>query len=437
MFDRHGKVMFDMVSKFLIVFCPDWTIRLTSLAFDGARNTTNHVVGIITRLDTAMHDDCPLIWNWFGMHQLDLVMEHIMNDVVKECFFTIMTSFIIHITRQQKLIANMNTTCPRIVNRWLSIEKVTKWFKIHHLKLLAHIESKQPASAPPHFWWASLLVMQNFTSRTTIAFRSIQGLMTLLEQQQAALNDFIASFIDDVGVTGLLIIESIGNLDTSTHVINGLYVVFISSVQEFLSILATWMDALIQEANDVDYNNLCRDIGLVYVTACDQIDSICVHRDHNNNPFVDPTSLPPILPHELIKFTAAQYIRKICQHTFFLEHRYSSIQIDIITDEHKALIHVYQFEQVLKQGIDAMSGKLSFKDGWSLLGAWFPNLMDQCGVVTMLFPGTSTVESYFFVLCWEKDEYRKALSNFRLECVLQSKQYFFIKMPILPTRPTA
>jgi hypothetical protein len=45
----------------------------------------------------------------------------------------------------------------------------------------------------------------------------------------------------------------------------------------------------------------------------------------------------------------------------------------------------------------------------------------------MLFLGTNTVESNFSILCWEKDRYRKALSNFRLEGVLQSKQYLFIQ----------
>ncbi len=69
-------------------------------------------------------------------------MEHIMNDVVREHFFIIMTSFIIHITREQKLIVDMNTTCPHIVNQWLSTKKVTKWFKIHLPEFLAHIKSK-------------------------------------------------------------------------------------------------------------------------------------------------------------------------------------------------------------------------------------------------------------------------------------------------------
>ncbi len=82
---------------------------------------------------------------------------------------------------------------------------------------------------------------------------------------------------------------------------------------------------------------------------------------------------------------------------------------------------------MLKQGIDVLSSKSSFKDGWSLPGARFPNFIDYCGIVTTLFLGISTVESYFSILRWEKDGYCKALSDFELEGILQSKQYFFIQ----------
>ncbi len=150
-----------------------------------------------------------------------------------------------------------------------------------------------------------MLAMQHFMSRTTIAFRSIQGLTTLLEQQQATLNDLVASFINDVGVTGSLTTKSIRNLDTSTHVISGLYAVSRTSVQKFLSGLVNWMDVLIEKANDVDQNNLHWDIGFVYVTAYDRINSIYVHHDHNNNLYPNPTSLPSVLLHELVKFITA------------------------------------------------------------------------------------------------------------------------------------
>ncbi|KAH9574029.1 hypothetical protein CY35_01G033500 [Sphagnum magellanicum] len=394
MFDRHtGDIMSTMVNKFLIVLCPDWTIRLLGLTSDGARNMTGRVAGVVTRLDVVMHNDCSLIRIWCGAHQLDLVMEDIMNNVIKEQFFS-------------NLIMEMQTTCPRVVNRWLSTEK--------------------PDSAPPRLWWVALLSMHHFTTRATVTFYSIQGLTTLVLQQRNALDNLIASFIDDVGVTGPFTAKLIANIDPLTHVISGRYVVALSSVREFLVGLASWADTLLNEADESDQTDLQHDIAHD-VTACDRIHEISAYRDRNNNAMADPGSIPPVLPHELIELSAADFIRKIRQHAFRLDHCYSSTQIKLIADEHKALIHAHRCEPVLKDGIDSLSNSSSFKDGWSLLGAQFPNLMEYCGVIATLFPGTSTVESDFSILRWEKDLFRKRLSNFGLEGVMQAKQFLFIE----------
>jgi hypothetical protein len=132
MFNRHtGKVMFQMVVSFLDVFRHGWKVHLLGVTSDGARNMTGRVFGVITHLNNVMHNECLLTRVWCGAHQLDLVMEHIMDTIVKERFFTIMTRFITHLTWQLNLIADMKTTCPRVVNCWLSVEKVIKWFKIH------------------------------------------------------------------------------------------------------------------------------------------------------------------------------------------------------------------------------------------------------------------------------------------------------------------
>jgi hypothetical protein len=110
-----------------------------------------------------------------------------------------------------------------------------------------------------------------------------------------------------------------------------------------------------------------------------------------------------------------------------LDHCYSSTQIDLIADEHKALIHAHRCEPVLKDDIDSLSSNSSFKDGWYLLGARFLNLMEYCGIVATLFPGTSSVESDFSIMRWEKDLFRKCLLNFGLEGVMQAKQFLFIE----------
>jgi hypothetical protein len=118
MFDWHtGEVMFQMVVSFLDVLHPGWKVHLLGVSSDGARNMTGSVSSVVTRLSNAMHNECPLTRVWCGMHQLDFVMEQIMDTIVKERFFTVMTGFITHLTRQLNLIANMKTTCPRVINR--------------------------------------------------------------------------------------------------------------------------------------------------------------------------------------------------------------------------------------------------------------------------------------------------------------------------------
>ncbi len=162
---------------------------------------------------------------------------------------------------------------------------------------------------------------------------------------------------------GPLIAESIANIDPSTHFISGRYAVTLSNVWEFFVGLVCWVDTLLNEANESNQNDLQHNIALVYVTACDQIHEISAYRDWNNNAMVDPGSIPPVLLHELIELSVVDFIRKIRQHVFWLEHCYSSAQIDLIADEHKALIHAHRCEPVLKDDIDSLSNSLSFKDG--------------------------------------------------------------------------
>ncbi len=249
----------------------------------------------------------------------------------------------------------------------------------------------------------------------------------MLDQQQAALVGLVASLMEDVGVTGSLIVEAIANLNASSHVIIGHYAVPLSSVREFVSGLASWVDSIVDEADEGQRSELFNDIAFVYVTTCDRISELSAYRDKNNNPLVGPSSFPLVLPHELVKLSAVEFIRKMCRYNYRLEQLYSSEHIDTIADEHKQLLHAYRTEQVLKQSINALFSQATFKDGWSLLGHWFLNLMEFCGVIATMFPGTSTVESNFSILHWEKDAFRKSLSDFGLEGVLQAKQWMFIE----------
>ena len=138
--------------------------------------------------------------------------------------------------------------------------------------------------------------------------------------------------------------------------------------------------------------------------------------------------LPPFLPNELVKTRPGDFLLQLCTFKFRLEHQYSDLHVDLIADEHRALIMHYRTDDVLRREIDSLDSTSSFVDAWSVLGKKsFPNLMEFCGVIATLFPGTSTVESDFSVLRWEKGDSRKSLSDLGLEAVLQSKQHLMIQ----------
>jgi hypothetical protein len=427
--DRHtGEVMHDMISKFLSVLCPHWRIALLGVASDGARNMTGRASGVVTRLQRSMHEKCRMIRIWCGAHQFDLVMEHIMTKVVHESFFSVMLRFITHLSRQQKLIADMGTTCPRIVNRWLSSYKVTNWFKLHRPALLNYIRLNNPTTAPSRIWWVYLVAMDAFTNYTAVTFRYIQGATTLASQQDAAFKRLIATFIDDVSVQGPLSPEDIELLDPGAYVSSGLYAVLKICIREYLVGLASWVEQILEETEVSVQEQLLSDIGRVFTVACDRISNVCVLRNEDNGPYIDAELLPPVLPNALVKIRPGDFLRKVCAFKFRLQHQYSDAQVDVIADEHRALIMHYRNDEVMKQGIDSLQSTSSFIEAWGVVGKdGFQNLAEFCGVIATLFPGTSTVESDFSVLRWEKDDFRKNLSDFGLEAVLQAKQHLMIQ----------
>jgi len=52
------------------------------------------------------------------------------------------------------------------------------------------------------------------------------------------------------------------------------YVIYLSNVQEFITGLASWVEGIINEVDEVKQNELQNDVKLVFVVAYERIDSI-------------------------------------------------------------------------------------------------------------------------------------------------------------------
>ena len=290
--------------------------------------------------------------------------------------------------------------------------------------LFRYCQQKSPASAPPALWWVYLLAMNVFTKLVAKTFRKLQGLTTLVSQQRAELDLLVSALADTVGARGPLTPAAIAAIDERNEVADTSYAVTFQKVEEFLLGLASWVEVCVADAQGAGWRDLVVDIGRVFVVACSRVAAITPERDSNNDAVMNPTPmLPAVLPHELVKMTAVEFLRKARHHSTRLDHTFPVGHIDVIGDEHKELLQAYRNEPVLRSAIDTCSGTTSFEKGWGLLGNRLPALMEFCGGIATVFPGTSTVESDFSVLRWEKNSFRKSLSDFGLEGVLQSKQY--------------
>ena len=76
-----------------------------------------------------------------------------------------------------------------------------------------------------------------------------------------------------------------------------------------------------------------------------------------------------------------------------------------------------------KTVIDACDCHTSFEDGWKLAQDRFLTLQEFFGGIETAFTGTSTVESDFSIIKWEKDNSRVSLTDLSLEGILHANQF--------------
>jgi hypothetical protein len=265
--------------------------------------------------------------------------------------------------------------------------------------------------------------MEFFTSHSAKTFRNIQGLTTLISKHAAELDQLVSNLTEEACAIGPLTEDAVVALEPSDYVIGGWYAVSLESVREYVLGLASWTDAIVANDDKDEVHEMLKDVGIAFVVACYRIDAIIDERNPEIDGIVAPSSLPPALPHELVRITAADFLRKARKQTCRLERQYSRQQIDAIADQHKALLRAYRNEPVIREVIAGCNEKTSFEAAWGLLSSLLSNLCEFCGGIATFPPSTSTVESDFSVLRWEKDNFRRSQSDFGLEGVLQTKLY--------------
>jgi hypothetical protein len=168
------------------------------------------------------------------------------------------------------------------------------------------------------------------------------------------------------------------------------------------------------------YNEIIASIRELYVDAVTGIKGIIVERDTSNR---GTSELPPVLPKGLLHLTGGAFGDLVTGQRLRIANKLSEEEIICLEDEFKAFKDQTYSEPGFRQQIEAMADSISFDDAWKPISARYPLLCMLCGGLATVFPGTSTVESDFSVIGFEKDEYRQSMTNLSLEGILQCKQF--------------
>jgi hypothetical protein len=130
----------------------------------------------------------------------------------------------------------------------------------------------------------------------------------LISHQAFELDNLIATYMEEVGAIGPLSDAVLEQLDRHRHAISGRFAVRLDKVHEFLAGLAAFVESTIEEANESERTQLLLDMELMFVVACNRISDIAVNRDAVNERSPEQ-SLTPVLPHDLVKISAAEFLR--------------------------------------------------------------------------------------------------------------------------------
>ena len=153
-------------------------------------------------------------------------------------------------------------------------------------------------------------------------------------------------------------------------------------------------------------------IGATIINMIEGVHGIVAERDSRNE---QGQSLPPVMPHRLRHVRGREFSDIVRQQLERLRSRWTANDIDQIELEFSRFLAVVRGEEMLRAALENCDNQTTFEQGWSLLGKRFPLLEKFCGGLASVFPGTSSVESDFSVVKWEKDDNRIALTDFSLE----------------------
>ena len=102
----------------------------------------------------------------------------------------------------------------------------------------------------------------------------------------------------------------------------------------------------------------------------------------------------------------------VCEQVERLEHFFGRSYVNELMVKYQAFEEKYKNDSGFKSVVDNTNNRTnSIQDNWIAFQPSYPKLVEFCGGLASMFPGTCPVESEFSIVGWEKDAYRFYVTN--------------------------
>ena len=269
------------------------------------------------------------------------------------------TAFTSHLYKQQNLIAEMQSRCPKITTQWTAMGNICKWQLDKRIRLLQYIKDTSPVQAPPLWWWIVVATIHTLSQSLDIVITKLQAKDLLISQQTAILKDLPTQFCTEIGIEGPFNEAYINRIDKIHNSTYGSWSISHLNISLFLQDQGMAVQQLLNTLGYEGSHKVINIIGTHIVHIVDGIFKIQAECNSANDPS-DCYTIPPVLPHELVKLCGAAFTAIVVKHLPQLENFWSATQIEHLESQHRELRFEYQQSSTFAEAIDACDHTTSF-----------------------------------------------------------------------------
>jgi hypothetical protein len=300
---------------------------------------------------------------------------------------------------------------------------MTSWLDRHRLAVVAYLEETKPNCMPDDSRWILMLFVYEIAGIAAISCKSLQRYGALLCNQHHTLQHLVLEISNKVGIDGIFTEAQRGAIDEATHQLSdsGDYAVALANVSGFMEEMGMFVQDRLSAMDSGHRETLLRLSACAILELVDGITAGVAETTEDNEAYID--AAPDVLPHQSVRILPRDFCVYLQRHRARLDYTFSNEEMETIERQHKALCDSYHRQPDVRSSIDSFDDIAAYCDAWIGLRNTFPLLERFVGGLATIFPGTSTVESDFSVVKYEKNKNRMSLTDASLEGILPAKHY--------------